>query len=350
MISQVFVSPDSFGKVNDFAVINSLLNDIQNHPIFVIDFDKINWVKYIRNNYLEKEYDSKERDILIRKLVSLDKAKKIFKRQNYSIEVSSELDWLNILELSDIESPLNLIVTGSKYFTNYQAKFPNNIENINNIVISPEAWNKVKFTDTEIKKTLLDYERKFGEILKNSKKIKIIDAYIGKNFKEETMTFHPSDNNMIELFSKLLASNKVGKGSIEIHTILDESLNISHNNYVMPREEREKMIKEVYTTNDKLHIKRSHWLKIVNELAKKFGHEYKVYFWSNRQSNSTFHDRYIFTDIIAVSPGHSISASEKYDQDTLWKVLNKTERNNQELKYDINDPYFILSCKPIEVN
>jgi hypothetical protein len=163
------------------------------------------------------------------------------------------------------------------------------------------------------------------------------------------MTFHPSDKQVIELFSKLLASNKSGKGSIEIHTMLDESLNISYNNYVMTREEREKMIKEVYITN-KLHIKRSNWIKIVEEFVKNFGHEYKVYFWSNRQSNSTFHDRYIFTDIIGVSPGHSVSASKDYDQDTLWKVLNKTERLNQELKYDITDPYFIPSCEPIEIN
>lgn len=350
MISQVFVSPDSFGKVNDFTVINSLLNDIQNHPIFVIDFDKINWVKYIRNEYLEKEYDSKERDILIRKLVSLDKAKKIFKRQNYSIEVSSELKWLDILELSNRESPLNLIITGSKYFTNYQVKFPNNVEDINNIVISSEKWDKVKFTNTAIKKTPSDYNQKFGEILKNSKKIKIVDVYIGKNFKTETQNFHPDDKTIIELFSKLLATNKVGKGSIEIHTMLDESLNISHDKYVMSKEDREKKIAEVYASNNNLDTKRSYWITVINKLAEKFGHEYKVYFWSNRQSNSTFHDRYIFTDIIAVSPGHSISASEKSDQDTLWKVLNKTERDEQEFKYDINDPYFILSCKPIEIN
>ena len=135
---------------------------------------------------------------------------------------------------------------------------------------------------------------------------------------------------------------------IEIHTILDEDLNIGNYNYVMPRSERIKKIEKVYSENS-LHIKRNNWKQVIQRFANQYKHIYKVYFWSNKQSNSTFHDRYIFTDIIAVSPKHSISGNENSDQDTLWQVLNKTEREKQEPKYDFDDPYFIPSCEPIEV-
>ncbi|MFY4810278.1 hypothetical protein ACOTWH_06540 [Aliarcobacter butzleri] len=281
--------------------------------------------------------------------MSLDKAKKIFKKNNHSTQITNDADWLKVLELYNGLNPLNLIIAGKSYIDKYTSKFSEQVENINNIVILPEKWENAKLTDSEVKKTPLSYENSFGEILKNSKKLKIVDPYIGKNFRDGTNTLHPNDENIIKLFSKLLAMNKVGKGFIEIHTMLDESLNISAYNYVMPREEREEKIAEAYTDNN-LQIKRSSWITFIEDLAKEFEHKYKVYFWSNKQSNSTFHDRYIFTDIIAVSPGHSVSASENSDQDTLWKVLNKTDREKQESKYDIDDyPYFIQSCEHIEV-
>lgn len=349
MISQIFVSPDSLEDINDFTSINSLLNDIKNDPIFLVDFTTVNWVKYIRREYIDKGYDLSKRDIIIRKLVSLDKAKKIFKKDNHSLKITNDSDWLKVLELSNSSTPLNLIVAGKSYIDTYKDKFSEQVENINNIVISPEKWNNVKLTDNEVTKTPLSYRNSFGEILKNSKKLKIIDPYIGKSFSDRTNTLHSNDKNIIKLFSNLLAENRTGKGFIEIHTILDELLNINGYNYVMEIEEREEKIAEVYRDNN-LHTKRSYWITMINDLANEFGHKYKVYFWSDKQYNSTFHDRYIFTDIIGVSPSHSVSASEESNQNTLWKVLNKTDWEKQESKYDIDDyPYFIKSCEHIEV-
>jgi len=347
MISQIFISPDTFDKKNDVTAINSMLNDIDIHPVFVVDFEfELSLVKYVAKNYLN-QYEVKHKTVLMKKLEQLRKHKKFFKRPNPNGEIKEEGDWYVSAKAADKEKPFDMCITGNGQESAYRMECQERVGNINDIVISPEQWNAVKLTDTEVRKTPTDYERAFGEVLRHSMQVKIVDVYIGEKFRHDQKQFSKADGDIIERFSKLLAENKGGKGVFEIHTMLDKYLNLT---YSLPWNELKVKVEEEYRKDDKYKRKRENWFKVMQKLANTYGHTYKVYFWSQRGPKSTFHDRYIFTNLIGISPNHSISASEDSEQDTLWKVLNRTEWEKQELKYDFDDPYFIPSCEPIEVS
>ena len=342
MISEIIISPDCFEDENKLLPIKCILNDVLNYPIYIIDFEKVNWINFIRREYL-RNYSNGYRDIL-GLLTRVDKKNKFFKRCNYDIDISSNTDWLKVSKLSYEEFGCDVVFVGETMISQYKKELPYISNNINEFIEKIDDWNKIKFTNTQIKKTPEDYERAFGKVLKNSDELTIIDPYIGLTKSDGELNW--SDSLVLDLFSRLLAINKDVKSKIIIHTKIDKLLDLSYNQFIMDDNKREEDIKNLYE-REEIVKKRDKWVLRLESLSKKYGHSYEVNFWADKQYNKTFHDRYLFTKSLQVHSGHSFSALDDSSQLTRWNVLNSIEYENEKLNYKENDALFISVSRPI---
>ena len=334
MISEIVVLPECFNIDLKQEAMNTMFNDVYDHPIFIIDFEGVNWLNYIRNHYLSK-HTIADKDKFMRLLTKLKNSKKIFKRTKYDIEITGDIDWLNVSKKSHEDIGLNMVLTGTMLGDACKSELPDICENINNIVDAREKWKKIKAPRTSVTKNMKDYKKNFQSILMNSIELKIVDPYIGIGFTKSNK-LKSVDANVLNLFSDLLGKNYSNKQTyIEIHTKLDEGLDLQSYQITMSDGERLEKVKEEYKKEEYRQLIEK-WKIAINYYTRKYNHKYKVFFWADGQDNS-FHDRYILTDILGINLGHSIAAKEDSKQSTRWHALNEYDYDEESEKYEVQE-------------
>jgi hypothetical protein len=180
-----------------------------------------------------------------------------------------------------------------------------------------EEWNLLKARDVIVLKTPESFTKNLKTILPHAKKLKLIDPY-----------FEPDNKNKLalQIFTKYFRNREgfnLEKGTIEIHTKIIEYLG----------EEKTK----------------NRWKTLLSSIENDANHTFKIFFWKDNNENDKFHDRYLLTDIFAISSLHSFSVKESSEQETEWSLKDQKTLEKYTNDFSEEDPKFTMSCEPLVV-
>ena len=316
MISEVAILPDSFDQANDTKMLVGILRDVLNHGIFIADFQTGNWSKFIQTTYINSYTTPPVRDKLLALIRQLKDRKKIVKLTNYNHEITVENDWVEVVKLHDNDNSLEFVINGLESQTQCESVTIDKCCLVNDVLIS-DKWDELKKIDVVLKKT----PEKFSAVLKgmfsHANVIKLIDPYLTPNGQSKMI---------LQLCINHLKDKKEfvqGRGTIEIHTKIDDSIS--------------------------LNINLSRWGTMLRSLSNEANHTFKVYLWNDRGLTYTFHDRFILTNNIGVSVTHSLDVREDSEQEVTLNLLSQDSFEVHTNNFSEEDPRFKLESDPLIV-
>lgn len=315
MISEIVVVPDCFKSSSDTKSLAHVLNDVLKNGILIVDFSTGNWWKYIHENYINN-LDPAYRDKVTAYLRQLKDRKKIVKVTNHNHPITSDDDWIKVTKLHSGNERIKLIVSGSELYEYCQNEIHEKCKCINDITLD-EKWDRLKERDMVLFKTPEDYEKTLKSILPHAKKLLIIDPYLEPDSKNKLA---------LQIFTKYFRNREgfsLENGTIEIHTKLVDSLG------------------EETTKN--------RWRTLLKSIDNQARHTFKIFFWKDNGPDDKFHDRYLLTDVFAITSLHSFSVKESSNQETEWSLKDQKLLDKYANDFSDEDPKFRSACAPLIV-
>lgn len=315
MINEIVITPDSFGSVVDNKHLLVILKDIINSGILVVDFSTGNWSKTVHDKYLSK-LEQGLKDKIIVSLKSLKDRKKIVKLTNYDQPVSDPEDWVRVTKLHRNHGEIDFLIVSESLLAMCLENIEKDYQCIDNILFD-ETWEKLKEHDEIIQKNPVSFSFHIKKMLSHAKKAILIDPYLEPDSKNQLA---------LELFANYFRKRSgmiQERGTIEIHT---------------------KLLKDFSA-----EVTKSRWLKLLKAIKNPAHHSFKVYFWDDNSPEDKFHDRYIVTDIFAVTSQHSFSIKEASFQETTWSLSSHRLFEKYTNNFSEEDPKFRSSSDPLIV-